>query len=360
MGLSKLQGHTVTSATVTRPKWGIWYADTSLDGEHVLTGRVALQIADLTLSGTILGGGPSKGRSRYTIVGGAGGWGRTIARESYEDDAGVKASTVLGDAAVAVGETLDRSTLPSLVRLGPRYTRREGPASKVLELYAPGGWYVGEDGVTYIGQRAATTLPAKAVLGPVDRARRTVTIASEEIAAIAPGVVVDGIEAIDVVHDLSPSGLRTTIWGARGEVDTSRLSQALRTMLDQLDPNRHFRGVYEYRVAEQVGEFLNLQPALLSLGMPDLPRVPVRPGVAGCKTEVMPGCQVLVGFVNADPSRPFVMSFDSPDAEGFKPLAMEIDATTVVKIADGMLPIAKTGDLAGGIWPIVGTTRALG
>lgn len=359
MGLSTLQGHTVTSATVTRPKWGIWYADAAIDSEETLVGRVTLKVGDLSLSGTILGGGPSKGRSRYSIVGGAGGWGRSIPKESYEDDAGVKVSTILGDAAAAVGESIDATAIGS-ARVGPRYARPEGAASAVLERYAPSGWYVGEDGVTRLGTRGTSTLPAKAVIGPIDKARRTVSIASEEISAIQPGIVVEGIEAIDVVHDLAPSGLRTTLWGTRGGVETSRFAETVRTLLDQLDPYRKFRGVTEYRVINQVGDYLNLQPVLASLGMPDLPRVSMRPGVSGCRSDVMLGSFVLVGFVNSDPSRPYVSAFAGADGEGFVPLLTEIDAATFVKLADGLRMVAATGDLAGGILPIVGTTRVMG
>ena len=354
MGLSTLAGRTVTSARVTLPAWGIWFADASIDGEHTLTGRVEFKLADLTLSGTILSGGPEKGRSFYRIIGGAGGWGRTIRRESYEDDAGVKKLTVLRDAAAAVGETLDTSSLSASDRLGPRYTRPDGTASALLERHVSKAWYVGEDGTTRLGARPASTLPAKATRVNLDTARQVLTVASESIATILPGLVVDGLIAVDVVHELTPSGLRSTIWGSlAGGKD--RALEAFRAILEQLDPFRKFRGVTEYRVVSQVGELLNLQPMLASSGMPDLPRVLVRPGVAGCRSDVALGSSVLVGFVNSDPSRPYVAGFEDADGEGFVPLLTEIDAQTLVRIGAGALPVARAGDLAGGIWPIAPT-----
>ena len=69
-----LEGHRVTTARATIPAWGCWYADVSIDGEHALTGAVTLQIADLAMKGTVLSGGPAKGRSHFRIVAGAGGW----------------------------------------------------------------------------------------------------------------------------------------------------------------------------------------------------------------------------------------------------------------------------------------------
>jgi len=335
MGLmASLSGHRVTAARVSIPQWGCWYADASVDGEHTLSGAVELKIADLTLKGTVLAGGPDKGRSHYRIVGGAGGWGKTLPKKSYASDAGVKVLTVLIDAAKAAGESIDSSTVDSSKRTGPAFVRREGRAAWALERLAPSAWYVGENGITRLGKRPTTSLSAKATHGPVDRARGTVTLAAESIATILPGVVVDGLEAVDVQHEISKDGLRSTIWGARAS-HNSRLVTAIREIVEQLDPDRAYRAVYEYRVVTQSGERLNLQPVLVSTGMPSLERVPVRPGVSGCRSDVMLGSRVLVGFINADPGRPYVAAFESADGEGFTPILTEIDAQTLLKLAGG-------------------------
>ena len=164
---------------------------------------------------------------------------------------------------------------------------------------------------------------------------------------------------VDVQHELTPSGLRSTVWGPTANT-ADRALDALRAVMEQLDPFRKFRGVTEYLVVTQEGDLLNLQPVLASSGMPEVSRVSVRPGVSGAKSMVMLGSNVLVGFVNSDPGRPYVASFEGGDGAGFVPLMTEINASTVVKLADGVRPMAATGDLAGGIWPIAGTTRVMG
>jgi hypothetical protein len=166
-----------THALATIPSWGLWHAEVNLDGEHTLSGAATLTIADLTLSGTVLSGGPESGRTPVWIVGGRGGWGRVIPEKSYANDAGVKVATILRDAAAACGETIDEASLPT-TRVGPAWVRREGRASRTLALVAPRNWYVREDGVTVIGQRAASTLDAKVTHGPVDKARGKVTLAA--------------------------------------------------------------------------------------------------------------------------------------------------------------------------------------
>jgi len=281
MGVASLNGHRATSARVQIPAWGCWYADVTLDGEHTIdTGdAAALVIADLTLTGTILAGGPTKGRSTYKIVAGAGGWGQEIASEKYADDAGVKLSKVIGDAARLAGETM--GTISSTARIGPHWSRPEDAASWTLNSLAPQGWYVDEDGVTQIGARTAGTLPTGMTrVQPADLARGVVVLASESIATILPGVEIDGITAVDVQHEIDAKGLlRTTVYGARSDVGGAL--DELRKLLDAVDPGRKFRSTWEYRVTTRAGKKLNLQPVLVSSGMPSLPRVRVRPGALG-------------------------------------------------------------------------------
>lgn len=355
MAAATLQGYTITDGRVQIPKSGIWFANVQLEGERDVSGAVDLKVADLVLKGTVLAGKPDKGRTSLRIVGGKGKWGDTIKAKDYSNDAGVRTRTVLEDAARDCGESFDSSTASIDARLGPKWTRPESPAANVLNLIAPHGWYVGEDGVTRIGSRTAGTLPTGMTrMKPVDVARATVTLASETIATLLPGVVVDGITAVDVEHVLSPAGLRTTIYGERRPGGGSRGLEAFAAMLDVVDPDRKFRGVFEYRVMTQSSKRLNLQPVRVSSGMPELARVPVRYGIPGAEANVTLGTIVLVSFVNSDPARPVVVAFEDPEGSSFLPLILTLDAATTVKLGLGLLPVARAGDLAGP-FPVVST-----
>jgi hypothetical protein len=323
-----------THALATIPSWGLWHAEVNLDGEHTLSGEAKLILADLTLVGTVLSGGPESGRTPVWIVGGRGGWGRVIPEKSYANDAGVKVATILRDAAAACGETLDEASLPT-TRVGPAWVRPAGRASRTLALVASKNWYVREDGVTVIGQRKASTLDAKVTRGPVDKARGKVTLAAESIAKILPGLVVDGLSAVDVQHDVSPDGgVRSTVWGARG--GTSRRLDALAEILAQLDPSAPYRGVSEYRVESLTGDRFNLTPVRVSSTMPDLGRVVARPGLPGCKGAAKLGSRVLVGFVDSDPARPYVAGYEDADGSGFLP--------TTLTLVGGTLGVARMTD----------------
>ncbi|MCL2724858.1 MAG: hypothetical protein FWD69_10525 [Polyangiaceae bacterium] len=356
MGLVRLAGYRATSARVTLPAWGAWYAEVSIDVEAQISGAVDLALADATFKGTVLSGGPAKGRSNFRIVGGNAGWGKEIPKKGYANDAGVKLSTVLRDAAQEASEALDMSTVDLAATAGSAFARRRDAACRVLERLVPGAWYIGEDGVTRLGRRPTTPYTGVAVrVTPIDLARGTITLAAESLKELVPGVVVDELEAVDVVHDVSQKGLRTQIYGKRGTLPTSRGLAAMRLILEQLDPDRAYRGIYEYRVVTLAGNRVNLQPVLVSTGMPDLLRVPIRPGLAGSSSDLVLGARVLVGFVNSDPGRPVVLAFEDADGEGFTPLRTSIDAQALIQIGGGVRPVAATGDLAGGIWPIAAT-----
>lgn len=317
-----LAGYLATHARADIPAWGAWYAEVSIDGEHMLAGGVELRIADLVLKGAVLSGGPDAGRSHYRIVAGAGGWGKTIERKSYVNDLGVSIATIIRDAAEAVGETVELDTTD---RVGPAFVRPEGPASRVLELVAPGRWYIGEDGVTRLGARPVAPLTTPNVThGPVDLARGMVTLAAESIAKILPGCVVDGLTAVDVMHSVdAASGLRSTVWGSLAGKSSRRLD-SLRALAEGLDPLRKFRGVTEYRVVTIEGDLLNLQAVKVSTGMPDLARVVGRPGVPGVKGSPALASRVLVGFVDSDPSRPYVAAYEDAGGVGFAPTSLSL------------------------------------
>lgn len=333
MATATLNSNTVTDARVDIPKWGVWYAEVTLDREVTITGAVTLVIADLALKGTVMSGGPEKGRSRYRIAGGKGGWGKTLKENAYANDAGVKTSTLLIDVASAAGEDLDTSTLDRAIA-GSHTARPRGRASQVLHRNAPQNWYVGEDGVTRIGSRAVKDYNGTAArVQPASKAYGSVVLAADSIATLVPGARVDGIEAVDVKHEISAaSGLRTTIYGKHSDSETTRRIAAYKAIIDALDPNRAFGAVYEYRVVTLSSKRVNLQPVLVSTGMPDLQRVPYRPGVSGAYSEVLPGARVVVGFLNRNAAQPVVLAVEDPDGEGFTPLNTKLEASVDVDI----------------------------
>lgn len=338
-----LAGATVTRCRLQIPAWGAWWADVDLADETTLSGRATLALGGVSWEGSVVSGGPSRGRSAYRIVGGAGGWGRDVPPQAYRDDAGVKVATVAGDVARLAGETL--ADVPS-ARMGPHYARQRGPASRVLHDVAPQAWHVDAAGVTRLALRPEVGFAGRAVRLRVDRAAGVVDLELDDLAGVAPGMVVDDLPpAVDVEVVLTERRLVAHVMtGAqlRGR------AAAMARLLDAIDPRRLYRACYEYRVVTQSGDRLNLQPVRASSGMPDLAGVPVRPGMAGLRAMVTPGELVLVLFADGDPSRPQVVAHDAPDAPGWMPLQLELGAAPTLGVARQTDPVIA-GPFAGTI-----------
>lgn len=327
-----LNNRTVLGATLRIPAWGIPWADVELDGGELLSGAVTLAINDLTMSGSVVNSGRYRGRSRYRIAAGAGGWGTELGRKSYASDYAVKTATVLQDAANESGETLDATTTTG--DLGNHWVRESGPAGRLLHLVAPQGWYVGLDGITRIGSYTATAYEGEATRMANPAAETgAIELAAKDLATLLPGAVVDGLSVVDVEHRVASETLRTTVWGEHGA--SSRLPAALARIVELLTASLRYRGVWEYRIVSQSGERLDLQPVRVSTGMPIIQRVKVRPGVPGASATHTLGALVLVAFVDGSPSRPVVVGFDDADSPGFLPDEITIDADTSVTFGAG-------------------------
>jgi hypothetical protein len=339
----------ISRARVQVPAWGRPWIDVELVTADVFAkgARPALVVADVPIVATVVDGGAHEGRAAYRLACGQGGWGQTIPRKSYANDAGVKVASVLQDAAAACGETL-AGPLPS-TRLGPHYARAEGPASEVLNGLAPRGWYVDLDGTTRIGQRPATAYTGAAPRTRVDPSVGIVELATETLSGLVPGVVVDELApATDVEYLLEPGRLTARVWGGAGYA--SRMLDALSRIVEALTARTRYHGKYEFRVVTQSGERLNLQPVRVANGLGDLTNVPVRPGVPGTRSNVQLGSLVLVEFVDRDPSRPVVTNFDAPDSPGWMPLTIELGgpgALGVARITDTVQAGAFAGVITG-------------
>lgn len=320
---TSIAGRPATYLVITIPAHGAWYLDVGLSGTQDITGTITSKVADLSLVGTVIHRGDFNVRTDLRIVGGRGGLAKVLPPRAYHDDAGVRVATVIRDAMREAGEILDESTLPT-TRLGPHYTRPEAPASSVLNRHAREAWYVAENGTVRLGARPSGVLPAGVAIQRADKARGRVDLASSSVATILPGVVAEGLVVTDVRHEVDgDSGLRTVLWGRPGGGASRRLV-GWRRLLEALDPDRKFRGVVEYRVVTREGARLNLQPVRSGLGMPELRRVPSWPGVPGCEGDVVPGSRVLVGFIDSDPSRPYVAAYEGSEGAGFVPTALRI------------------------------------
>lgn len=347
MATASLNGIAATGLRLTIPAYGLWWAEVECASQDALASGAAVTLAvdDLTLRGTIVSGGAYQLRTRYRVVAGAGGWGRSVGARSYANDLGVKAAIVLRDAAAEVGEAL--GAVPPTT-FGPAFVRASGPASRVLDAVSPRAWYVDNAGVTQFGRRPAVAYTAPYQQQVNDAAQGRIDIAPSEgsVSALVPGAIVDGIgEAVDVEHTIDGGALRTSVWGA-GISDTSRLSEALRRIVETFTASHRFFAPWEYRVVARNLDRVDLQIVRVASGMPDLRNVP------SCASEyaaLLPdpsptlGSTCVVSFLNGDPSRPQIMA-RAGDAVLIGP-----SAYAAATVASGGGPVTAASSLVGHI-----------
>lgn len=345
--MATLNGQPVTACRVQIPAYGLWWAEVECASDVVQSGPAALVLEDLTMVGTILTGGAYQQRTRYRIVGGSGGWGRTIAAKSYANDLGVKLALVLRDAALACGEAL--GVVDPTATVGPAWAREKGPASHQLHELVPQSWYVDAAGVTQVGRRLPVpfTGAASRMVNDAAQVRYEVAPESGALSALVPGVVVDGVEAVDVEHEIDAEGrLRSTLWG-RGIADTSRVPEAFRRIVEAFTAGSRFHAPWEYRIVQASAGFVDLQIVRVSSGMPDLRHVPAFPALtyADSAPPMVPalGSTCVVSFLNGDPSRPQIM------ARAGDPVLVGVSAFPAAAVVSGGGPVTATHALLGKI-----------
>lgn len=307
-----------SSVRLVMPGRGVWTADVEfdLDVTGVLpSGRLPLTIGDAALVCTVdpTASGKKGENGAARVLGGGGGWAKTVDALALHSDAGVFSTTVLTLTGASVGE-LVTDLVPK--RLGVDYVRPEGPASSVLEGLE---WYVDASGVTFVGPRPPRPIdPTSIDILDWDPLQRVASFSCDEI--VWPGSVLVhpewGILSVrDVEQTFDDSGARGTAWCHDAPV--SKLALMLDALIRARSGRAHLER-YRYRIFAQGPDGrLLLQSADRDAGIPDVLMIeqwPGLPGVDVASSLALPGSEVILGFRNGDPSKPFVDAYQAGTA----------------------------------------------
>jgi hypothetical protein len=319
---------TLIEATITRPMSGAWEATARGNGAP-LAGAVTLTIAGTTWAACVREAVQDGGSVRYDLIAGkANGWRAPVEARSYR---AVTVQTILDDLARESGELLSSTIAAELLaRPVPSYHRQAGRVLFALDDLADClgvTWRALEDGTLWLGTDAWT---ASATAGVVQSTQGDAATVQVEAPTIAPGTVWQGRRVEACEHWLERNGLRTSIWSA----DPARLMRAAgernaRTRYARLYPAQ----VVSQDPADGSLELLIDHPDLRGTG---LAGVALWTGCDGLSVDLEAGDQVLVGFLDGSPARPFAML--SPTGGTAK--RVRIKAGTEITI-DG--PVVKVG-----------------
>lgn len=327
-------GQRLTALTVSVANVGPWIAELDFELAPDVSGRVEIKVGEtLTLVGTVVPtqDGTYIQQRRCRVVAGAGGWGRTLPRKNYANDAGVKAKLVAEDAAREVGETLG-SFAPEVERIGANYVRSVGSASRVLE-HAIGdvAWWVDYAGRTNVGPRPPVPLAIDDSYDVLmhDPRNRTLTFALNDPSIVQIGSVISKqpleqpltVREFDLCVDASST--RIVAWCGGGERERGRLAGLMHAIVARSSDASLF-GKYRYRVVTQsdVDGRVNLQAVRKAAGLPDVQPLSMWPGVAGAHAVLEQGAEVLVEFIEGDPTQPIITHFSGQGGAGFVPVSL--------------------------------------
>jgi len=326
--LNKLR---VSRATIRFPQVGAWVADVDVDletGQTLPTGLAELDLGGQVLRGTIdpASTGAFGLLASARLVGHRGGWWKAARAQQHHNDAGVRLSTVLAPLAAEVGEVVTVSTDEVL---GIDYVRRAGVASQALEARA---WYTDLTGATIVGPRVAQALPAGLQVLSLDLSRNLATVSADGL--VLPGMVLvddrlDGGRGTvgEVVATYEPGSSRFTC-----SIDGGgpRLQEALQALTR--DPRAPFSRVYRYRVVGTSAGRHDLQAIRSAPGLPDALSISAWPGLPGLDATPTPAAEVLVGFIEGDPARPYLAAWQGPEGEAYIPRKIALDATEEIRL----------------------------
>lgn len=304
-------GRIVPKASITFPMYGAWVADIEMPDSLKLASPVTLVIGDLTVIGTIVRQADFAGSVSARIVGGAGGWRKEIPAKGYAHDAGIKLSSVLTDAARECGESIvvskDRT-------LGLNFAREKAVGERMLHLLLDGLWWIDSKGVTQTGARSSDKIVTPFTVLNYSGGMGQFEISSESLAPWQPGrtftcntvpetqtissVTVTGTnEGIVKLHVLSTS------------LAVERLRTDIRAMIRSEIASLSYGFVWEYTVSSSSPTNGTVDATPSDARMPPLTKVPLAPELGAAAPSTGSKCRIR--FVNADPSRPEVVSFGS-------------------------------------------------
>lgn len=345
-----LNGERVTHAQLTMARRGAAVADIILASSKPVPANSVLTLGAFTIQGFTRRAASFAGARSARFVGGYGGWRKKIKPRAYAHDAGVRLSTVLGDAARDAGEKIN---IPQDRVIGTAYVRERAAAERVLRFLAP-DWWIDPAGVTQIGPRPSALITSAFTVINWSGGRGRFEIATEVYGDWQPGrrftaPTVTGEQTISTVQLTSDNDGKLRLVVMTGDATEDRLLDDLRNLVRAETPSLTYSGVWEYVITKADDKTIDGTPT--SSVVPPITNCPMTPGLLGEGVTPTPGSKCRVQFVNADPTRPECVAIVGT------PVRSKIDASTFVELGAGALPVARTGDLAGGIWPII-TTQA--
>lgn len=215
-----VNGVAAIDATLTLPRVGPWTADVVVDTTALSGSSVKMQLGgdgSMAFVGTLYRSGTARGAAVARIVGGAGGFGKTLPAKSY----GLTVLKLpLSELLTAAGETLaatsDATVLATQLRSWARFQTSAGSAMAALVhgVSTTASWRVLPNGTVWVGAEywpASALLPPQYALTKDDPNHNRQEIAAD-VPAVYPGQTFAGRKVSVVEHRVRADRIRTLVY----------------------------------------------------------------------------------------------------------------------------------------------------
>lgn len=346
-----VNGSPIVTATICLRQRGAWTADIEVGTDTDLGDDVTIESPTGSVSFTGF-----KYRSNVygatvsaRIVGGAGGLRNIIPAKGYSL---TPALTVAQDIASACGETLAAESAAILSgAILTHWARAKGTAERALTALADeleAVWRMTPAGeILFTVDAFAEVESDGELLEDCGDDGEIVLGLSDFDPALQPGVSYDGRKIYSVTHHASEV-LRTSL-SFEGE---DRTRGTIRRLVEASLPNDEYTTTQAGKVALQAGAKCDFIPENDTI--PQMQRVPMFLGVPGLTIQLVPGARAQMGFHGRDPSKPYVLGFESGSL-----LSYSLTCPNITLGTSAALPIALAPPTIGGFAAIATYIAAL-
>lgn len=353
-GVVTVNGIPASQVRLLVPATGLWQAEVLFPEPPNLTGPVSLEIDGVTWLGTVADeqSGTFATRAHLTIVGGRGGWRRILGAKHEHDDGTLSRAALAQKVAAEAGESIVVDSSLGALPVGVDWVRRAGPASTQLEqLFPEASWWVDNAGVTQVGTRPLRDVSAVVTVLEYSSAERHAELGVDSTLDALPGCSfldprAEGSLFVigDLEYEIGEESIRAYVMAS--EDRDGPLLALIRQLVERSLPRSVFERVHRFRVVGDGGDGrLALQPVIPTAGLPDMVAISVAPGVAGTSSVLVPGAEVGVGFLEADPALPYVATMPLTKDPARVPTSTKIEALTRVQIG-GLDGVGNPGTAA--------------
>jgi hypothetical protein len=167
---------------------------------------------------------------------------------------------------------------------------------------------------------------------------RTIVLAVDDVRAVGIGSILsERLDAAQTVReleiDVSVQGVRVKAWCGGSASTASRLTGAIRAIIASATDGKIY-GLRKYRVTQMSADRVELQVVRRDAGLPDILPISMWPGLAGAHAALTPGAEVLVEFIDGEPTDPVITHFAGKGGAGFVPVSLAISVSSLLKLGD--------------------------